>query len=130
MNPELRNKPTVADGIVYHKSNHGEPGPHSELVEYQPGNGTRYLLLITSVRTIEGAEAKLGLQYNSVIVTDMLHSRTMVLAPEGFLHWQYVKEKMELRSIPDAVVLAELLGHITGREAISSEEASRELQSA
>jgi hypothetical protein len=37
------------------------------------------------------------------------------------LHWEYVREKLKV-SAADAVVLAELIGFVTGRTYVSSDE--------
>lgn len=93
-----------------------EAGAH--YVDYQPGNGTRYCLLIVH----STAPLTPTIDPGGYLVTDLNSGRSMLLQPGGFLHFRYVKEKLNLRSEADAVVVAELLGHLTGRPCVSCED--------
>lgn len=44
----------------------------------------------------------------------------------GLLHWEYVREKLKVAAA-DAVVLAELIGFVTGRTYVPSEEFLEEI---
>jgi hypothetical protein len=52
----------------------------------------------------------------------------MLVSDNGqLLHWSYVGEKLGFRT-PDAIVVTELIGHITGRPYITGEEVISELE--
>ena len=90
-------------------------------VDYQPGNGTRYRFIVVTLA--EGLHWKDGPSY---LVVDLNSGRSCVLAADGLLHFRYVEEKLKLDSLSDAVVVAELLGHLTGRPVVSCEEYAAE----
>lgn len=131
---DIRTKATVREGIVLDESV-GEPHD-TRIVEYQPGNGTRYVLVITELAgpyTDERVRYALGTgnerathlvaKLNAGAGTAML-----VGGVDHFLHYTSVMEKLGV-GISDAVVLAELLGellnlrHMTCAEFEALEEA-------
>jgi len=105
------------------------------MCEYQPGNGTRYGVVITHVPEGEGTAYMRGPCW-IVSIPDM--GRAMVVQDNGcMLHFSYVMEKMSptIREFGqgDAVPIAELIGHLTDRPACSSrevEEREREARAA
>lgn len=112
MNPELRTKPTVEAGIKFQQDqDHG-----SAVVEYQPGNGTRYLVVLADIRDEEAARV-LGCPCPATCFTFPLTGKSIILGwDDDILHWVYVKEKLGC-SFPDAVVLTELLAHLLNIDA-------------
>jgi len=118
---EIRTKASIDDGIIMRES-HGDV----ELMVYEPGNGTRYTLVFS--RLIDHEECgTVGWQDCSTIVTlwpGTIRSAAMVVAdePGNMLHWRYVAEKLRL-GFPDAVAVAEILGHHLGRSFVSALEA-------
>lgn len=104
----LRQKKTVSDGITVEVS----AGPGTMFYDYQPGNGTRYALLFTSLTGGAGTNIKAGSQ----LVTDLLSGRAAVLAPSGFLAPGYISEKLGM-SEADGAVVAEFIGHVMRRDA-------------
>lgn len=86
-------------------------------LEWSPGNGTRYELLVTEVPTTIFGSSNGGY----VVVgpfPDKL--RAMVVSPEGGLHYSYVMEKMGLNEI-DASCVTVMLREALGIEAWPSE---------
>jgi hypothetical protein len=92
------------------------------IVEYQPGNGTRYLVHITDLRAaLAGAPPRVtdraghGAYYVALYTEG--HGTCMTVADTGgYLAPSYVSEKLRV-SAGDAVVLAELIARYTGRRA-------------
>lgn len=109
------------------KAQHTASAPVT-VVEYQPGNGTRYHLHITDLR--EGldqappavnAYAGHGAWYVALYTEG--HGTCMTVADTGgYLSPSYVAEKLKV-SPGDARVLAEIIARYTGRTA---DDASRE----
>lgn len=110
---ELRSKP-IADAILKNVPCVGA----TRVVEYQPGDGTRYELVFSDVGGGCCGSA------NAVLVTVVNFPRSpsmLVERDHGFLSPTYVAEKMGV-SAPSAITLAEVIAHFTGREAYSPEE--------
>lgn len=96
------------------------------IVVYEPGNGTRYEILVTGLP--HDAGDLIGCQEGSLLVAWLNDvNKCMILAPAGFLHYTYVMEKMHIRSIVDAVVLTELLGYLTSRPCTTCDEMREEV---
>jgi hypothetical protein len=102
-----------------------------ELVEYQPGNGTRYGMTFVYVPKGYAGDDPRPRRYVPApcwIVAIPDHNCTMEVPDSGgFLHWTYVLEKLNRKrkyelSPADVVPITELIGRITGREVISSVE--------
>ena len=85
------------------------------VVDYQPGNGYRYLV---AVATLPQEESWIP---QSVLVSWLYESACMVVQADGELHWRYVQEKMKCTE-SDARVLTELIAYLVpGRDAIGLE---------
>jgi hypothetical protein len=124
MNLDIRTKKTVAEGITHHIAHachDGQPLATMHELEYCPGNGTRYHLAFA---TLEGEDCDCC---SSWLVTNLNSLRSMLVQknPEQLLHFNYVQEKLGC-GLADAVCLAEIIGHITGRPYVSSEELERQ----
>ena len=108
---EYRNKPTVEAGI----QSRTDMGGGNEVVVYEPGNGTRYVLVLTTITEPEAA-SQLGCSKGSVLVTFPNTGKSMFLDRKaGPVFSYYVQEKLRC-SDPDAEVQTELLGYLLGRE--------------
>lgn len=86
------------------------------VVEACPGNGTRYLLVITPVSDAKAAKL-LGAAPGCCVVTlwpGMRQSRAMVCAPGGYLAASYVSEKLQVNLV-DSEALATIIGKAIGR---------------
>jgi hypothetical protein len=106
-----RTEPTVRHGIKQDTTD-----GNLRLVEYHPGNGSRYTIVLTKLP--DRMCTKLGLQSGSFhisIVGGVGLGSSMTLGPSGYLSVSYVAEKLKL-SEPDASVLTELFGYLTGRK--------------
>lgn len=118
-NPELRQK-SIQESIV------GKSGrPSSRVIDYCPGNGTRYLLVISDLGGIEkwGLDL-LGRTGRCYLVSWMnggVSGRCMTVGSSDFLHYSYVREKLGCSEV-DAVVLAEAIAHFCGLTAVSCEQ--------
>jgi hypothetical protein len=138
MNPEsLRTKATITEGI---RDYSGIPVFGSvAMLRYEPGNGYSYNIVLTPLAELsEQARGIIGAPRGSVLVTwidpmAMVGNRmpggvSMIVdrQPEAFLHYTYVREKLGCRT-SDAIVLAELLGHLLQVRSFSCERAATEL---
>lgn len=121
MHYDLRTKKTVEEGIQLR-----EGDEDSIFILYAPGNGTNYLVSLQSF-SVCGPKMKerigIGSTGEGWLVTYLspVFAVSMVITHIGLLHWEYVWEKLRITT-SDAVVLAELIGHVTGRPYISCEE--------
>lgn len=114
---EYRTKSTVEESILKDI----RIGDTSRLVEYQPGNGTRYLMMVTDLRGSLPARQWLGLGSETSsgwVITRLDSPASMVISGQMFLHWSYVADKLRVNKA-DAVVLAELIGYLTGTATMS-----------
>jgi hypothetical protein len=118
----LRQTPSVEEGITQRYVEDGVT-----VVCYEPGNGTRYVLTFTKVP--DEACMLLAVSPGATIVADINHQVAYVFQPKGILHFNYVGHKMK-RSEPDSIVIAELIGHVMKREAISCEEYTQRMLAA
>lgn len=86
--------------------------------EFQPGNGTRYLVGLTrlSDKTAQTRRMAGGLEEGGWIVTWINAKRCCVLQPDGFLSPHFLKNKLGGGSMADAVVLSRLIAYLTCRE--------------
>lgn len=121
MHLDVRTK-TVEEGIQLRE----EVGDSTFLL-YAPGNGTIYLVLIQKLADCSpNLKDRMGLRDGEGwLVTHMggtpMTSMVVIDNQGGLLHHEYVREKLKV-SLADSVVLAELIGHVTGRGFIPSEE--------
>ena len=109
MRKELRTKPDVASGILV-----DEGAGDVRIVTYEPGNGTRYSVVLTNLGGLRKADYVLG-PGSATLAYVSNHGRAIVLERGRAIDYHRVQEVMRC-SIFDAVVLAELLGHLTGVE--------------
>lgn len=93
------------------------------LVNYQPGNGTKYVVAFQKVSLSHAHSMHFGVPSEMAIVSWLYEQKCMVLSLEvDFLHWSYVQEKLRC-SVPTAVVLAELFAFVLPeRIAMTSEQ--------
>lgn len=96
------------------------------LVNYQPQNGTRYMVLMTSVSAEIGLALGMG-GVGAVFCLPLFPKRPAVMIVSGsFIHFRYVQEKLGV-GLADAVVLAELFARLLPDcSAMSSEEVAKE----
>ena len=95
--------------------NDTDEGPR--LIIASPGNGTRYVVMVTPLSA--WAVAELGAQEGSSLVSIWPGQRTSacaVFAPGGYLSAGYVAEKLRVASDEDAAQLARIIGDALGRE--------------
>ena len=111
---DVRTKPSVKEGLVLNQSASAD----ITVVDYQPGNGTRYFLSIVDTSALSDEVNSMlgfGSGKGGWIVTDLNVHRSMQLNSDGFISSEYVAEKMGCFE-SDACVLAELFGELLGRE--------------
>lgn len=106
------------------KAQHTATAPVT-VIEYQPGNGTRYLVHITDLRAhLDAAPPAVNTYaghgaYFVALYTEG-HGTCMTVADTGgYLAPSYVASKLKV-SEGDAVVLAELIARYTGRTALDA----------
>lgn len=123
---DLRTK-SIDDSIVL-----DEEGDSGRLVEYHPGNGTRYLVLFQCLDGFsKAAHDRIGCGENAVLMTtltDPSNQRAVVVHSNSLIHWSRMERLTP--SLSDQVVLAELAGFVLGCDAVSCEEFLRDRQSA
>jgi hypothetical protein len=122
MRTELRTRSTVESGIVSDETIGGV-----RLVEYQPGNGRKYVVSVSDVSHHASKEAVLARPRRTALVWVQSYGRGWDCSVGGDspVHYSLVQSRLSC-SIFDAVVLAELLGFLLGRPAVSVEEFLRE----
>ena len=103
---EMRTEPDVASGVLT-DSRDGR----ARAVEYRPRRGRTYSVVMTDLGGMPGAP-----DGTLVWVAEI---GSMVLPPGGEVEHRRVQDYLRC-SVTDAVVLAELLGHLTGRGATSA----------
>ena len=116
-NLELRTK-SVDDSITIIE----ERGPLIA-IEYQPGNGSRYCLVITKLDPL-GDEflQSIGRQGKTWVLTWLAGSKGKSMTfGDGLLHFNYVQEKLDC-SRSDAIVIAEIAGQLTKNDYVSCEQ--------
>jgi hypothetical protein len=88
------------------------------VVEYCPGDGTRYELVFTRLgNTVSGARDSM-----LVTLTSFRGCPSMLVEIDnGFLAPHYVAEKMDIHNA-SAVTLAEIIAHYTRRDAYTPDE--------
>lgn len=90
-------------------------------VQYEPGNMTRYPVVIH--RMGEEAACASGFGPGAVLVTLLWGvTRSMVVHPDGCPSVVEFREALDV-SLADAVVLMELLGHVLGMPCLTTEAA-------
>jgi hypothetical protein len=108
-NPELRQKPSVADGVLLRAGT-----PESVCVVYEPGNGSRYVLHIDELIGSQspGLQQAMGWSTKRVLVVDLLQGTATTLGTRPIDPARLAKELQ--RSGADGIVLAELIAHVIG----------------
>jgi hypothetical protein len=122
----FRTKPSVEAGIIHSNSNVGFPPKICEVVVYEPGNGTRYEVVVS--RLPSGSNRILGCDPEVPnFVCSWLNDvgKCMIVAGDGYLDHSYVMEKMHISSVADAMVLTELFGYLLGIQYSSMSEKER-----
>jgi len=122
---------TMGDSVVWDEigANHA-----SVMIDYQPGNCTRYLCSITRLDLSAHALMLLGFAEDEpagVFQFSWLNARRggscVVLRNDGYLAPGYLAEKLGC-GLADAAVLAELIAHHTKRDADSALEAPQVIE--
>jgi len=114
---ELRDKPTVAEGIKT-----CERTGMTRFVVYEPGNNTRYRLLITSTFEFSSeARQDLGVSNGYVVSFPGSILRTIIYSAGSYLASSSFCSNVGC-SLAEAVVLCELLAYLTDCQAITCEK--------
>jgi hypothetical protein len=123
---DIRRKATVQEGIVFH---HVDSFNKVQVIEYQPGNGTKYVLVITRI-TEPASPSELrdrlgtGGERDTYLVAKVnggYGTAVLLGGVNHYLHFNTIQEKLGC-SISDAVVLAELLGQLLDMPHMTCEE--------
>lgn len=131
MNPELRQVASVEAGI---RNSHSTPDGTVLYLEYEPGNGTWYQVLVTSIGNDLSPDAREAFGMGrmgsgwlvSLVNTAPICKSVLISANSNCLHWQWVQDHLKV-SKADAMVLAELLGHQFKRPFVPMEECEEAL---
>lgn len=116
MRAEIFRTKSVAEGLVLN-----EIRSNMRLVEYQPGNGTRYKLVVTKLPPSFSERIGYGgTAYVVNLLTDPGDQRCVVIADYEYIH--HTKMEALSKSIVDRVVLAELLGHLLGQDSTTLQD--------
>ena len=119
---KVRTVPTVRDGIKIDRypgdgitrEEHvgrilgGMPDIESRFIRYEPGNGTRFDLLIIPLSGFHPNDS------GFVVVLDNF-GKSLRAALGGAEHWTYLREKLGI-ALPDCIALAELFEYLTTQE--------------
>lgn len=125
MKSELRTKASVKAGIVSDEKVGGV-----RLVEYDPGNGKKYVVSVSDVSQHPNKALALSRSGRAVIVwirdwdcgwSTQIGSSPYPNQPPIPVNWSLVQSRLSC-SVFDAVVLAELLGYLLNRPAVSVDE--------
>lgn len=112
---DLRTKP-IAESVTADEHD----GP-VRVVEYQPGNGTRYVLTIVELGGLaRRALESIGVDGGWTVVVHNYRA-AMTVRPDGYLGPHFVRPQLDC-SIHDAVVIAEIVGHLLGVKHMTCEE--------
>jgi hypothetical protein len=128
---DLRTVP-MAEAIKRHEHAEKEPidGSGVAFVDYQPGNGTAYRFFLTRVEPKSAFGLWLGFGESAGWIVSWVPDQSPsfnnihITANGSYLDPYYVQSKLGC-GISDAVVLAEVFAHLTGRSAMTSEEFER-----
>jgi hypothetical protein len=125
MKYDLRTTPTVHDGIKL-----CERDSSACMVVYEPGNGTRYRLVMTRVGSFAFSNRArdvlgLGKGMGHVVAFPDSHYRTLTYSDGSYLAPHWLCERVGC-TMADAVVLAELLAYLTDCQAQTCEEFQKE----
>ncbi len=112
---ELRTKGSVSDGIQG-MSNQGRV----TVLEYQPGNGKKYVVVLTEI-TPQDSKLISGSDRGAFIAYVHGFGRSIYLPQGQPVLYDDVRIGLGC-NIMDAVVIAELLGHLTSKQYVSTEE--------
>ena len=88
---------------------------HPKLHDYCPGNGTRYLLVITEVEP--DPDAGYGADQDPVLLAwTNCHGggKAFTFDSTGFVMWTYLAEKMDVESLEDVAALLVFMKEHTG----------------
>jgi hypothetical protein len=96
------------------------------ILDYQPGNGSKYILHITCLDWLKDAPPtvidRVGGNCFTVALLTEGHGTCMTVSDTGgYLSADYVAEKLKV-GYPDAVVLSEIIAMFTGRTATDASE--------
>lgn len=109
-----RTKPIEKAIIVQHTVG------NTTMFEYQPGNGTRYFVHITDLRAMADAPPVVPGHGHPIYTVGLYtegHGSCMTIQDDGsYLAATYVAQKLNV-SMGDAIPLARLIAHATGRTA-------------
>lgn len=115
---DLRTKP-IEQAIVF-----DEGDDRQRLVVYEPGDGTRYVVLFNRIDFHPDVHTHMGAPEVASLVTLVNFGRRSMIVGhgQGYLAPRYVEEKLGF-GLPSAVTMAELIARYTDRDALTPEEA-------
>lgn len=90
-----------------------------KVYNYQPGNGTRYIVFALQIEDKETATA-LGIDSGGWLI-GWIDKRFYAFQPTGKLSIHYVAEKFDIPLGSDSEAIMMLISHITGRKADDTE---------
>jgi hypothetical protein len=93
-----------------------------EFAEFQPGDGTRYSVLLTSIGNEEVSRA-VGCAPDAVLVTlTNFDHKSMFVGHGDCIHYSYIQEKLGITSISSAVTLAICISMLVDGRAVTWDE--------
>jgi len=120
---DLRTKETVEAGIVFEERIGSLP--ETIFCVYEPGDGTRYAVLLTPIEWSPDAMRQMGVQENTWLVSLMNDPGSVesfcIHAPKGgYIH--YDRAQKTRLGLPSSVTLTELLAHLLGCRCTTRDE--------
>ena len=119
----LREKETIEEGIQWREQN--DDG--SEVVCYCPGDGTRYVVIVSPIRFPDETLKQMGLsrEWENVLITlasDPGNARSLLTHRGAFIAYDWLKPKLDV-TLASAITLSEFVGWLIGGKAWSCDEA-------
>ena len=87
---------------------------HAIHLQWEPGNGTRYDVMLTSLEQTFMGHSPDGTYL--VTASNIGSPLSFVTSKGGFLHFSYVQEKLNGMGIQDACVVTEMIAAALGRD--------------
>jgi len=121
---ELRTKATIEEGIQWREQN--DDG--SEVVCYCPGDGTRYVVIVSPIKGYSDETLKkmgLSTKWENVLITlasDPGNAHSLITHRGAFVAYDWLKPKLDV-TLASAITLAEFVGWLIGGNAWSCDDA-------
>lgn len=111
---KFRKRKTIDEGIIY-KSEEAI----TKTYVYEPGNATRYEIVIVKMLESNGSDMYLSWPQDSLLICIVNFNKSIIIQDKTYISPSYLKEKIEM-SDSSCAVLAEFIAHVTKCKAPSA----------